>query len=58
MFNHHRPNFCKLLTSETFGHSQIDRVQPILGYLVSMLNVNMWRLGSFSTEEEKPETVQ
>jgi hypothetical protein len=46
------------LTSETFGHSQIDRVQPILGYLVSMLNVNMWRLGSFSTEEEKPETVQ
>jgi hypothetical protein len=48
----------QFMTSEPFGHSKINRVQPIFCNLVAMFDVNMQRLRSLLAEEEKSESVQ
>ncbi|MFZ2854935.1 MAG: hypothetical protein WAZ34_12600 [Rhodocyclaceae bacterium] len=56
MFDQQSANFCQLMAPETLGHREVNRVQPIFCRLVSMLDMDVRRFRSFSTEEEKPES--
>jgi len=46
------------MTPESVGHCQIYRVQPELGNLVAMFDMDVRRLRSFSTKEEEAESTQ
>jgi hypothetical protein len=46
------------MASESFGLGQLNRVQPIFCDFITMLDVDVRRLHSFSAEEEKSESKQ
>lgn len=46
------------MTPETFGHRQINRVQPILCHLVATFNMDVRRFSAFLAEKTKrPECI-
>jgi len=52
VFDHHGANSFQLMTSETFRHGKIYRVQPIFCNLVAMFDMDMRRLRALLAKEE------
>jgi hypothetical protein len=57
VLDHEEPHTIQLMNTETVGFRKANRLQPKLGNIVAMFDVNVRRLRSLKTVKEEAKTV-